>query len=739
MNMKTRFFRILALALVLALLPAAALAAGDRLVARRGLDGFDGQVDCLCAVEDVIWMYGDEAVYACDAASGDLTEYPFAAEWLTARQGVYDPEKGATLYRNVSAWFSWNGAVYALVSTADGAGVIDAGLCRLTIDEQGEADFQRAGGVDWQPLLDDEYLQIDSCHVVNDVLCAVCWQGDQRLCFIPLDDRPATVTDIFCEQLCPWDDGLLAARMEWSDRPEYTFYRVDVPSGRAVELRRYEPEEGEVEAIAQEPGDGRLLCVMNGYLTALDLTRGEAERVAPLPVSVDQHGGAGAVMLPCGAFAAGSYEGVAIRQVTSRPEGEAIELVVGQDFTADALDEAALTFGQDHPGVTVAMVEANRIVERLLSHMDDVDIFVLNSEYGDEAALADILTRGYALELDSDILTDYVSSLYPALKDAFMKDGRVVAVPLGAQAMGLSVNTAALEALGLSMDDVPANWPDFLAFIDGLKGNGKAPVLSAWTDLINARLPLLQRLLKDYQLELRAGRRTSWDSPELRAALQAFAAVDFEGLLEDAQAFQGVWEENGLVNGYDSVGVSGIVFSNPHEGTPLRLSLSPDTPAVLPVQCTVAIVNPASRHPAEAVALLEAAVDHIPHAERAMLSPDFGQPERDEAAYQRAVGDVARQIESLRARAEAGDDEAAAQLEQTLDFQTRMADYYWIISPDSLAWYRAHDEHVALSLSGELEEIDVFDILFTAAKEGFDPDALIATIEKKAQMRRLEK
>ena len=72
MNMKTRFFRILALALVLALLPAAALAAGDRLVARRGLDGFDGQVDSLCAVGDVIWRRGDEAVYAWDAATGDM-------------------------------------------------------------------------------------------------------------------------------------------------------------------------------------------------------------------------------------------------------------------------------------------------------------------------------------------------------------------------------------------------------------------------------------------------------------------------------------------------------------------------------------------------------------------------------------------------------------------------------------------------------------------------------------------
>ena len=50
---------LLALVLALALLaPMSALAASDALVARRGLDGFEGDVDSICAVGDVIRTTG---------------------------------------------------------------------------------------------------------------------------------------------------------------------------------------------------------------------------------------------------------------------------------------------------------------------------------------------------------------------------------------------------------------------------------------------------------------------------------------------------------------------------------------------------------------------------------------------------------------------------------------------------------------------------------------------------------
>ncbi|MBQ8953857.1 MAG: hypothetical protein IJ048_07045, partial [Clostridia bacterium] len=249
MKAKMKLTRLLALALLMALaLPAWALAAQDALVARKGLDGFEASVDSICAVYDVVWMCGWQGVYAYDAAAGDMTAYPFTEAWSAAAQGVYDPERGETVYQGILAWFSWNGGVYALVNTANGQGMIDARLCALTVNERGEADFETVGTIDWQSLENDSYVQIDSCCVVNDVLCAVSWVGDQRLCFIPLDGSCATVTEVPCSQLCPCEGGVLAVEETWdSGETEYVFYQVEVPSGRKTALTRFTPEEGQVE------------------------------------------------------------------------------------------------------------------------------------------------------------------------------------------------------------------------------------------------------------------------------------------------------------------------------------------------------------------------------------------------------------------------------------------------------------------------------------------------------------
>ena len=741
MSKRKHFFRMTALtALMLALVTSVpALAAGDALIAREGLDGFTGSVDSICAVGDTIWMYGYQGVYEYDANTGEMTAHPFASEWTAARMGVYDAGAKQTLYRNVFAWFAWNGGVYALTNTSDGRGMTGAELSCLALNENGEAYFESVGPVDWQALESYGWVQIDGCCVVDGVLCAEAYIGDMRLCLLPLDGSRATVTDACCWEgmVFPYDGGVMAVDEAWNNGTEYIFNRVDVSSGKITEIARFLPEDGYLASPAQEPGTNRILFVCNGYLTALDPATGEAERVASVPIDTQQRCGACAVILPCGAYAAGGYNGVAIRQVVNRPAGESVELAVGRTFFAEPLDEAVLTFDRSHPNVTVATVQASQIVERLLTRMEDIDIFVMHTVYGDDASVMDILERGYALELDSDVLSEYVGSMYPALQDAFTRNGHVTAVPLEARAMGLSVNPAALAALGLTMDDVPANWPDFLNFIASLKGNGKVPVVGSW-DVLNAVNPLLERLLEDYQLEIQAGRQSSWDTPQLRAALEALAAVDFGGLVEEARALESGWEGNPLLNNYDDVAVSGRTFSARYESYPLRLSVSADSPAVLPVQCAVAFVNPASRHTEEATALLEEAVGYVSHPERATMSPAFGQPERDEAAYRRAQEDIEDQIKRQQERVDAGDASAESQLANSLAFRQEMDNYYWIISKDTLDWYRAHDENVMLETGGELQEIGVSNICIQAVMNGLDPEALIREIEKKAQMRRLE-
>ena len=48
-----------------------------------------------------------------------------------------------------------------------------------------------------------------------------------------------------------------------------------------------------------------------------------------------------------------------------------------------------------------------------------------------------------------------MENMQPAIKDAVMQDGKVVAIPVNFGGWGMAVNLNVLEDMGLTMDDMP--------------------------------------------------------------------------------------------------------------------------------------------------------------------------------------------------------------------------------------------------------------------------------------------
>lgn len=380
------------------------------------------------------------------------------------------------------------------------------------------------------------------------------------------------------------------------------------------------------------------------------------------------------------------------------------------------------------------------MLDQLLTRSPDVDIYLLGTDY--DTVLGSILARGWAAELDSEVLSDYVRSLYPAIAGRFTQNGKPVAIPLEAHAYGLGLNVGAMAALGLRIEDVPASWPDFCAWLNdaAAQARGKYPVFMDEADYV--RMELMAVLCRDCAREIDLGAQPSFDAPAVRVAMEAVDAIDLEAICESDEA---LWESeavNPLFFAYANVGVNGHRFTDRYDNYPLRLSLDSQSPVRLPVGAVCAVVNPFSSHPETAVRFLESVIPCMEPQSRAMLNPHANEPLRDDKLYREQAAEQDALIESLRAQLAKRDSPSQA-MEEALAEAVRTREemeekWYWIVSRESLDWYRAHDIGLIADFAGVFSDISPYELLAQYAAGQLDLDGLIRALDDRTRLRRME-
>lgn len=313
-------------------------------------------------------------------------------------------------------------------------------------------------------------------------------------------------------------------------------------------------------------------------------------------------------------------------------------------------------------------------------------------------------------------------------------------LPLSADVLGMGVNVGALKALNLSMEEVPTDWPGFLDFLNALATDEcSAPLVAGWS-AEDIYADLAERILLTYVLEVESGASDGYDTPELRTAFEALDRLDCAKLAEISAACAD-YEGNPLINTYSDCGVDGCTFRDEYDAYHLLLSLSADRPVRVPVSGQVALINPASAHVQEATAFLEQCVACLSENTRATLSPEQGEALRS-PQFEAAQEQQAQQVASLEQQLAGAEEENRQALEEELrraqSWLERMEDYYWVISQQSLEWYRAHDDDVRFLLSDSLDMNCVYDQARRAAESGQNSESMLAELQRQADMRRME-
>ena len=730
-------------ALALLLAAGSALAVqGDAIIARYGLDGFDDSVRGVCALGDEIWLQGggNENVYVYDTIAGEMTACPWDETAYAVMKGENRDETGAQMYARISAWFSCEGEVRVLLSKyrvggRDGLGSLDGiddmAFGRVYVRD-GRAVLEETGPVDWKGVADgvDGGRNLTSPVVVNGALCGLMQSGNGgSVCILPLDGSAARAVylgDMWIDDMTAWNDELLLVQN--NDGAHYALMSTE--SGEIGAWQAFpESEDSTVSGVVQYGNE--LLYLSGSTLMALEPDTGASRAITNIPIDT---WGASACVTESGVYAAGSYNGVALRAI-ERGGGAAETLTINDADYSGAAEETIIRFQNVRSDVEINGVQRGDVLTALLTKSTADDVIILESGFG-RGELYAILSRGWARPIESETLAEYVSGMYPAVSSALMKEGQALGVPFNALTEGPGLCAGALKALGLTMDDVPTSWPELIDWLNGLIPTAEIPLWDGGGDAEQIRWEFLEMILEAYRLELDAGTLSGYDTDELRAALAAFERLDAEGLSEQCERVGEAFEFSPLFTPITIGGVDGATYREEYDTIPLYLSFSDALPRRIALRSSVAIINPYSEHIELATRFLETLAEQDAQDSRAMLRPDANETVRS-ADYERYTAEYDAKIARLEAELKTAADDVKDVIKQDLDnareLRARMENWYWTVSKESLEYYRANDAGVTFDTQ---ERYGCNDEQYCAGQMSMDE--FIAELQRTLEMRRME-
>ena len=717
-------FLSLLVALALLALPMTALAApGDALLlradAQRGVD-----LRGLVEADGTVYMFtNSDEVYTL-APGADAPE---RRAFQTPQPEMEDEE--TTLYPDIAAYIAYDGApcvvLTEMLEETEGEGedaeyfraCEGAWLCELQFDQEGNASVgEEITELDWFDLIQgtdyEYYAQCDRPFVAGDLLCFTSYDesGNNIIVMTDLSDGDTEIyyptdlgLDAYIEEICAYKDGLLLALSV-----QYT------QDGNIANLYRTDPEAEEVELLAEVPltgqgypdglvyrtGNDTLYFAMNGELWALPGMDAERlESVASLPVEASYD--VRPILTSEGYYITGNYEAV-VRRNTDPALRSDVRLTVQRNYNP-SINNAYYAFSAEYGDVDVVMVEqVEDVVQAMMNRSPDVDIYCLSV---DSAEYEAVYSRGYMAELtQSEELSAFIDSLYPFAREACVKDGELLGVPVEFYANSMGYDPEAFARLGLTGEDVPTTWQAFFESLEPLAAKVAEvegmTLFDGFEDYGSARFMLLDTMLASYMAYIsQPGSELAFDTEAFRGALNACEAVDWTALgLAEPEDMNGYsWTSSSGESTHDALFSS---YGNPIadtyavQGAFQPLPLGFDGNPQLSAQMTVAFVNPFSQHREEAIAFLEAVVREMEPVLKIQLCPEENEPVRSPdydttlAAYDQMIADAQTQHDAAET-----DAEKQAYAVILAEYEKMREDFLrygaWQASEESIARYRA--------------------------------------------------
>lgn len=387
----------------------------------------------------------------------------------------------------------------------------------------------------------------------------------------------------------------------------------------------------------------------------------------------------------------GSY-GVYIRTLTENFNADESLTVYGS-----YMDRGTMLFTKKYPQIPVYGSEeyydsAEKLSQAMVSGDNSIDVLEMEVGY---SSFTRLMNKGYCADLSGDAeLMAYAERLYPAFKDAVMKDGKLYAIPVrGYSYNGWYVATGVMEEMGLTYDDIPKNFVDLCAFAN--KWNNEwveeYPQFTLIEYTENYKEALFRYMVEGYLNYCTAKKQeVRFNSPEFRAMLEALETLKVENLERGAQDANEdeVGYRQGLLMPYYSVVGNFSDDSEYRQFVPMTLTA--DTDYVTGVLLSVLFVNPKTEHMESAVNLLKCKLESLRDSERHVLFMDETEPVLNKD-YDRMVESEQKYIDNLKKSLEEADEadkkEIQAMIEAEEKWMTNMDRYRYSISENSIKFY----------------------------------------------------
>lgn len=680
-------------------------------------------------------------------------------------ENAYQPEENF----NTVTYFGWNGNIYAIQYTyqySETGSTIDGGYIKKVKLADGQCTLEDTTDIprlDWSEMTQDygdwtDTRYLDRAVVIGNTLVGSSWDnnGNSSLEAFDLTTGFHHQIELDSEEASIYlgSDNVLVADIEWgNDATTYHVSRMDLEDGSEEALCEFTLKNEYINDMTADMDTNTLYYILDGEIWAApDMNVESAVALCDCPSS-------GAMsFLPDGRMLIWDSSNILIRNIDPATRGTETRMIV-QDFGyGDGLEEAIFDYNNKRGDVTIILKrggERSTILQDMMNRETDADIYTLDYSSSEFAAL---LNRGYLPDLSGNAdIAATIERLYPYLKDALVKDGKIIGVPVAINGSAVSVNLKAWKEMGGTEEELPKTWGQFLDWLEALpeKLQGqKTTIVDTYYSDQDFILQSMINILYQYEATLEAaGRDFTFSTPELQSILERLASIDYEalGMKSQSDFEDGYYDDGGewvapLVELY---GRSTIETWN--DGyVPLLLSFAEGEEAVLPVDLTVAFVNPYSTHADIAAEYLAMTSSKLWQAQRYSLFSDMTEAvrypyyEEQKARYERYI-DEATQMKG-KAR-----DEQETQMwdEMIKTYQeelVRMEDDSWSISPDTISGYQNRASNLRVSAYNFINDMvkdekgsDAFyELVYGFADKTISAARLLQEIDSKVQMMRLE-
>ena len=737
------------LMLALAALPLGALAAkGDANLGRDLGEKYSDTIYSAFAIGDTLYINGYNGMYVYHVGDEDLTPLEYAR-----------PEAEDNESSNVERIFSDGEKIYALLTAYDLSGdytLKRVELCEVTLDGN-KVNFGARRELDSSELTANYG---DSSTYFIQVNSACCSGGRAYLSVYALDlesGEGAFIEDIEDPTACtPWKDGQLLIETYDYNSSSCAFYLYDPESESIAPACDPVETEQAYQGLAYSAESGRLFYLSGGYVMAVEDF--DFESAAPVSeLSLAYYSDASALLLPGDYYVYCYYEAVCVR-ATNPDEMPETRLTIMNSSYYNSVIDAYYDFGNTHSDVAVVMSpdyqEDSAVIESMMNRDATGDIYLLSVQ---SRAYDALFGRGYMAEMDSDAIRTAVEGMYPGIRKVLERDGEIVALPVSVYGWVPGVSVEGFEKIGISEEEIPTNWPEFLDLLaelpDRLPEDGSVRIFDDYMTQEDARSNLLANAMASYRNYISStGGDPSFDTPELRAILEKVMALDYEalGLKESEEDGDDAAVRSVVIGAAESertytlleLGVGCTMGNFYSEKTPWPLAVAPGEPAQLPLEMTVAFINPFSEHVELAQEFLEAVLDNLETDLQYNLSDALNEPVRN-MYYEKNMAEMQKQLDEAQAALEKAEpvdkpvyEETVAQLERVLE---DIEKYSWDISAENIAWYRSHAQDIVVQQYDYLNDAEgLSDTADQFLNGKIDVATFLKGIDQKVRMMALE-